>query len=123
MILLKLSTRMSSLATSRGITMSVRSALLGTVLLVSISAAANEVTVESEAAKEKISTTIDLARGTKSWIDKLTLTPRVLQASDTNASPSLGLAYRFKAKPVVRDLTSDTVPGEPIQPHGKWRLS
>lgn len=114
MILLKLSTRMSSLATSRGITMRVRSALLGTVFLVSISAAANEVTVESEAAKEKISTTIDLARGTQSWIDKLTLTPRVLQASDTNASPSLGLAYRFKAKPVVRDLTSDAVPGEPI---------
>lgn len=96
--------------------MHIRNALLGTVLLASISATANEVIAESEVAKEKISTTIDLARGTQSWIDILTLTPRMLQASDTNTSPSLGLAYKFKAKPVLRDLTSEAILGEPTPP-------
>jgi hypothetical protein len=83
-------------------------------LLASLPAMADEAAEAAEAAKAKLSTTIDLVKGKQSWIDKLTLTPRVLQASDANASPSLGLGYTFKAKPVLNDLTGDAAPGQPI---------
>lgn len=77
-----------------------------------ILAIADEMT---EAQKANLSTTIDLAKGKESWLDKLTLTPRVLQASDANSAASLGLGYVFKAKPLLRDLTSEVVigPGTP----------
>lgn len=94
--------------------MNTYSAFLGAALLVSLSATATEVTADAEAAKAKLSTTIDLVKGKQSWIDKLTLTPRVLQASDANSPPSLGLGYAFKAKPYLRDLTGDAVPGQPV---------
>jgi len=88
--------------------------ILAAALLASFSAKASEAAADAEAAKAKLSTTIDLVKGKQSWIDKLTLTPRVLQASDANSSPSLGVGYALKAKPILKDLTGDAVPGQPV---------
>ena len=85
--------------------------IFAVALVASFPAMADEM---AEAKKAKLSTTIDLGKGKQSWLDKLTLTPRVLQSSDANSSPSLGLGYTFKAKPVVKDMTADAVIGQPV---------
>lgn len=85
--------------------------VLAGALAAPILAIADEMT---NAQKEVISTTIDLAKGQEAWLDKLTITPRVLQVSDTNSVASLGLGYVFKAKPLLRDLTSEAVIGQGI---------